>query len=93
MYLPDDVNPIIWIPVALVGLGFFGLMAAGIYHDYHNWRNRKKGAINLACSLFNERLNALLSGDRKAEQGTMEETLTNKTGQGTSNSISSEAGS
>ena len=37
--------------------------------------------FNLACSSFNERLNALLSGDGKAEQGTMEETLMNRAGQ------------
>jgi UDP-N-acetylmuramyl pentapeptide phosphotransferase/UDP-N-acetylglucosamine-1-phosphate transferase len=81
MYSPDDVNPIIWILVALVGLGFFGLIAAGIYDDYRKWRNRKKGAINLVFSFSNERLNALLSGASKAEQGTMGETITNKAGQ------------
>ena len=81
LYLPDDVNPIIWIPVALVCLAFFGVIAAGIYDDYRNWRNRKKGAVNLAHSLFNERLNALLSGAGKAEERTMEETLTKKAGQ------------
>jgi len=86
MYSPDDVNPIIvnpiiWTLVALAGVGFFGLMAAGVYDDYRKWRNRKKGAINLAFSLFNERLNALLSGAGKAEEGTMEETLTSKVGQ------------
>jgi len=81
MYSPDDVSPIIWILVALVGVGFFGLMAAGAYNDYCNWRNRKKGTFILACSSFDDRLNALLSGDGKAEQGTMEETLMNRAGQ------------
>ena len=57
-----------------------GLMVAGVYDDYRKWRNRKKSAINLAHSLFNERLNALLSGAGKAEEGTMEDTLTNKAG-------------
>ncbi len=82
MYSPDDVYRIIWILVALVGAGFFGLMAAGFHDDYRNWRNRKKGSINLAHSSFNERLNALLSGDGEAEQATMEEALTSEAGQG-----------
>jgi len=86
MYSPDDVNPIIvnpiiWTLVALAGVGFFGLMVAGVYDDCRKWRNRKKGAVNLAHSLFNERLNALLSGAGKAEEGTMEDTLTKKAGQ------------
>jgi len=82
MYSHDDVNPVIWILVALVGLGFFGLMAAGFFDDYRNWRNRKRGAINLACSLSKERQSAFLSADGEAEQRTMEETPTNKAGQG-----------
>ena len=81
MYSLDDVNPIIWTLVAVVGMAFFGVMAVGFHDDYRKWRHRKKGAINLTHSLFDERLNALLSKDGKLEQGTMEETPTNKVGQ------------
>ena len=76
MYSPDDVNPIIWILVALVSVGFFRPLAAGFCDDYCNWRNRKKGGTNLACSSFGERLNVLLSRDGMAEQRTMKEILT-----------------